>query len=364
MTPDAAVDMAPIDVAVTPDAGPKPLALEFSATGCATFDPMAPRCDGVVPLTLTFTPIASEGLTRFLWTFGDGTPASSERSPRHTYTVKGKYEVTLTAGGSSDVGSIQKNHVDYVNVQAAPAGAACDVEQQCDEGLSCWCGSVAPCAPVLTRGLCSARCDEEAGGPGACPDGTVCADLSAGGATPSNVPPTADGWRRPLCLSGCGSDSNCAAGFRCRDLLAGPPAKGWVRACFANVPLPIGARCGDATGKPVDADCASRTCADLGAFGRCAADCSTIGCPQGTACAHFGDGRNLCLAPCGAASTCNDDPLLACEAPGGKGALGFAVANDPMTQAATYCAPKRCTTSSDCGPKGTCPPGGGNCKRP
>ena len=360
---DGVMDVVTLDVAAMPDAGPKPLSLDFSATGCIATDPVAARCSGVAPLTLTFTPIASEGLTRFLWTFGDKTPSSSERSPRHTYTVPGPYEVTLTAGGSPEVGSIQKSRLEFVHVLAAPVGAACDVDLQCAPTLSCWCGSAAPCTPVLTRGLCGRRCDEASGGATSCPLLTVCADLSATGAVPLTATPAAEMWRRPLCLPACGTDDDCADGFLCRDLLAGQPARGWVRACFAKYPLAVGTRCGDLTGKPVDADCASRTCADLGAFGRCSADCGAIGCPAGTACAHFGDGRNLCLAACGGGTPCDDDPLLACEPAGAKGPLGFAVANDPMTQAATYCAPKRCTTSADCGPAGSCPAGGGNCAR-
>ena len=360
-TMDAGIEDATIDVPATPDGGSKPLALEFSATGCATFEPAGPSCVGTAPLTLTFTPIASAALTRFLWTFGDKTASSSERSPQHTYTLPGTYQVTVTAGGSAEVGSVQQTHVDYVTVVAASAGAACDITQQCADGRKCWCGSAAPCAPVLTRGLCGQRCDADAGGHTVCPDHTVCADLAAAPGMPSTS--TADAWRQTMCLPGCATDDDCAAGFRCRDLLYAAPAKGWVRACFAAFPLGIGERCGDAAGKPAHADCASRTCADLGAFRRCSADCGTIGCPPGTACAHFGDGRNLCLAACGGGVACDDDPLLSCEIPGAKGPLGFAVANDPMTQAATYCAPKRCTTSADCGPAGTCPTGGGNCAR-
>jgi hypothetical protein len=249
-----------------------------------------------------------------------------------------------------------------VNVARSPAGAACDVNPQCEPGLSCWCGSAAPCAPVLTRGLCSRRCDDEAGGVSVCPEGTVCADLSTTGAA-AGAPPAPESWRRPLCLPACGADTDCTTGFQCRYLLAGQAAKAWVGACFAPYPLPIGARCGDSTGAPVDADGASHTCSDLGAFRRCSADCGAIGCPPGTACAHFGDGRNLCLAACGGTTRCDDDPLLACESPGAKGPLGFAVANDPMTLAAMYCAPKRCITGADCGPAGRCPNGGGNCQR-
>lgn len=178
-----------------------------------------------------------------------------------------------------------------------------------------------------------------------------------------------------MCLPACVDDAVCHPGSRCRDLLAGGPNPAWTRACFAEYPLDVGARCGEGPGKPTDADCAGGLCADLGAFGRCAADCSVIACPPGTACGRFGDGRTLCLAACpGAASatstrpdsgvtpTCDDDPLLACEAPGAPGPLGFSVsAGSPATN--TYCAPKRCTRNAECAPTGTCPAGGGHCQR-
>ncbi|MES1208905.1 MAG: hypothetical protein ABUS79_23445, partial [Pseudomonadota bacterium] len=88
------------------------------------------------------------------------------------------------------------------------------------------------------------------------------------------------------------------------------------------------------------------------AFGRCSADCSTATCPSGTECAHLGDGRALCMAACGVTVPCNDDPLMACEAPGASGALGFTLPG--TTASATYCAPRRCNSATECAPSGTC----------
>ncbi|MBC8132462.1 MAG: PKD domain-containing protein [Deltaproteobacteria bacterium] len=397
-TVDSSVDIAAFDAPPIPDMAPMPLALDFSATGCATFDPAVSRCGGYAPLTLSFTPIASAELTRFLWTFGDDTPDSSERSPTHTYSLPGSYRVTLV-GLAPGVGSLQQSHAGYVTVLPAPTGQRCDVDQQCADNLSCWCGSSNPCNPVLARGLCSRACAPTPSGDGDCPTGTTCADLSTaiasplaipGTTTPSAVPMTPL-WRRALCLPTCATDAQCATGFRCRDLLAAAPTPtsttasapvSWTRACFAGYPWEIGARCGDSSGKPVDSDCASRFCADLGAHRRCSADCATTACPAGSACARFGDGRRLCLAACtgaaasidagaapGGVSLCDDDPLLACELPGtaspmvAVGPLGFTIAGSVAPASTRYCAPKRCTVNSDCGPAGTCPAGGGHCQR-
>ena len=368
---DGATDPVVVDdMPAGSDTAVMPLALDFSATGCAKFDAVASRCDGPAPLTLTFTPIASAEVTRFLWTFGDDTPDSSERSPSHTYALRGSYRVTLV-GLAPGVGSLQQSHEAYVDVLPAPAGAWCDVDAQCADTLNCWCGASMPCAPGLSRGLCSLACDAASGGAAVCPDGTTCADLAAGIASspPPINPVTNASWRHALCLPVCANDSACATGFRCRDLLTGPSNAGWTRACFSAYPLEIGARCGDALGRPVDADCTSGLCADLGAYRRCAADCTTLDCPNGTGCANFGDGRRLCLAICGgppadagtSSSTCDDDPLLACEVPGAEGALGFTMPGGSSSTA--YCAPKRCARNGDCAPSGTCPLGGGHCQR-
>ena len=362
---DAGLDNMLPDMAA-PESGPKSLALDFSATGCTDFDMAATRCDGDAPLTLTFTPVASAELTRFLWDFGDRSTPSSDRSPLHTYALPGTYDVTLVAGDSAG-GTVSQNHVGYVNVTRASIGARCDVDQQCADGLTCFCGSTAPCRPILERGICTRLCDPAAGQT-PCPDNTACANLALSPAVPTSpaLPAdssTNDAWRRHLCLSTCTDDTGCALGLGCRDLLAVAPAGSWLRACFARYPLGIGERCGDATAKPINADCAGQLCADLGAFGRCSADCASTSCPPGTACAIFSDGRLLCLAACTGSSSCNDDPLLDCEAPGANGTLGFTIGGDPAMFAPTYCAPKRCNTTADCGPAGSCPAGGGQCQR-
>jgi PKD repeat protein len=54
---------------------------------------------------VTFTNTSSNA-TSYSWDFGDGSPASTEASPVHTYTVGGQYEVTLTATNDCGFNSI------------------------------------------------------------------------------------------------------------------------------------------------------------------------------------------------------------------------------------------------------------------
>src|SRR5262249_37565832 len=106
--------------------------------------------------------------------------------------------------------------------------------------------------------------------------------------------------------------------------------------------------------------CVSGSCADLGALGLCTVSCGPNDpCPTSSACAQLGDGRALCLRACAAATDCTRDPLLACQAPGGGGALGFSVADG--ARGATYCAPRPCSKDIDCAPAGVC--SAGHCVR-
>jgi PKD repeat protein len=70
----------------------------------ANFD-VASVCQGDETQFTGKSSVAAGNLT-YNWTFGDGTPASGDHSPKHTYGTSGSYNVTLeaiVAGGCSDV---------------------------------------------------------------------------------------------------------------------------------------------------------------------------------------------------------------------------------------------------------------------
>jgi PKD repeat protein len=348
---DAGGDVAAADA-------PEPLALDFAVTGCAQYDVAAARCLGTPPLILSFSPVSSPSLTRFLWTFGDGTPSSSDLAPTHTYALPGIFDVTVVGAGS--VGTVSRTRPHLVSVAALGAGAPCDVDAQCATGLRCVCGA-ATCAPAYARGLCTAACTG-----GVCGAGAVCADLGrggSGGAGSTDAGAAADGGAsaadllQPLCLAACQQDADCAGGLVCRDLpgsgVAGQPR--WARACFPGTPAlgDVGSPCRDPEGTLSPAACLSGVCADLGALGLCTATCSLAApCPTGSSCAKLGDGRSLCLRDCHASQDCARDPLLGCVTPGATGSLGFTIDGAPA--GATYCAPRTCTVPADCAPAGTC----------
>ena len=405
------------------------LALDFAVTGCASFDVVAERCAGAPPLTLTFSPVSSASLTRFLWTFGDGSPGSSERAPTHTYVLPGTYDVSLVGAGAA--GSVSRTRAQLVVVAALATGVPCDVDAQCGNGMACLCGGGA-CAPTFARGLCTSVCPTAG-----CGTGTVCATLDvptrgtattdAGvdvtndandATTPSDAAAgdaaSADGDARevssidaadaaldatdaatsgatdaraaadastsdaaaydapaasdagggaavgstsmPLCLATCATDTDCAVGLVCRALpAAGATQARWARACVPPILRDVGDSCRDASGALADGLCATGTCADVGALGLCSATCGIgLACPSGSACATFGDGRSLCLVTCASATICTSDPLLDCESAGAVGALSFQIS--PPAPAATFCAPRVCTSQADCGLAGTCAP--------
>jgi len=118
-------------------------------TGCAMSNPHASfdynvlsnnfadptALPGMVPLSVQFTDY-STGAKTWLWDFGDGTPASSEKNPKHIYTkgsLKGTlYKVTLTVTGScpgeTDTVAIPQNvyvfdNVGDVQLSSTPGGA-------------------------------------------------------------------------------------------------------------------------------------------------------------------------------------------------------------------------------------------------
>ncbi len=154
-----------------------PLTLDISVTGCPSFDVVQVVCSGAAPLTVSFAPVGSPALTTFLWTFGDGTPSSSERAPSHTYALPGKYDVGVTGQGST-VGSLSQVRHQLISVEPLTTGAACDVDAQCGSGLRCLCHSGSGCGPAFSRGICSTACPT-----GFCGAGAVCAAFALGPST-------------------------------------------------------------------------------------------------------------------------------------------------------------------------------------
>jgi PKD repeat protein len=366
------------DLGAPPDGG-GPVHGAFSMAGCAQFvdAPTGPECRGPAPLEITFVPLL-EGVTSALWTFAGGDPATSRAiNPVVRFARPGTYVVTLAAGGPGGTATASGSVV----VTAGGPGAACDGDSDCDLllGLTCRCARGA-CPAGLGAGICTRSCTG-----GACGPLAHCADLTRGlpasAPTDGGAPPPLDAglipdggdlpdggggagpsWRDAICLPGCSSDLDCRSGLRCRELPVldpGAPAGGaftFRRACFAELLADVGGACLDATAAPDLTRCLSGECEPLGARGLCTAACGPSAggraCPSTAACATFNGqpGASLCLPRCSATAPCAD-PLLSCQAAGQPGTYGFAL---ELGATGTVCAPKRCTTPSDCAPAGTC----------
>lgn len=334
-TPDAATDGSKSE-------GSSALTLVISVTGCAPLETAgdcgpdggtAQCCKGTPPLTLSFAPVGSPELTRFKWNFGDDTD-TTERAPSHVYAYPGRYEVTLTGDGN-DVGMPAPDSL-YVVVAPLPAGARCDVKDQCGDGLTCLCAPGGGCSPAFTRGFCSMACDTAV-----CDSNAVCAAAALGAGAPA-----------ALCLAACQTGVQCQAGYVCQTLPAGSTtaATPWTRGCLPlGAVRDLGSPCRDANEVLADDTCATRLCADVGALGLCSASCDdSHPCPDEATCTRLADGRQLCLAACTIGVDCDRDPLLACTPPG----------VDTGGPNVTVCAPKRCTGDTMCAPSGRCGPDG------
>jgi hypothetical protein len=329
------------------DARPAVQSVNFTVRDCPSFDPTIPQCTGPAPLTVSFIPITSGDIGRYYWDFGDDA-RSGDSYPTHTYTQPRSYDVTVFGFGTTNS---QKRLSQFIKVTANPLGAACELDTQCQSGLTCLCGSTDQCPTAFATGLCTQSC-----GPSACPAAGLCADLTLGKPVP---PGPGDDWRDRMCLRRCGKDADCATGLRCRLVpVAGSPNT-WERGCFYGLPGDMGAPCRSAGGVPQNQLCLSGLCADMGALGVCSADCTGRSCPEGTACAAFNDQRKLCLKPCPTAETCRDDPLLECQVSGGLGPLAF------TAPGLSLCAPKDCGSDMTCAPAGIClgEPGASHCAR-
>jgi PKD repeat protein len=350
---DAGPDSAPPDVALPADVGPLPLAVDFTVANCPRLDPSVPSCSGTAPFTVQFVPITTTTVSQYRWRFGDGTPDDPSAAPSHTFSTPGPFDVTLWGFGSTGI-VVTKTHAGFIIVLADGIGAPCQTDQQCAPDLSCLCSAANPCTTGPIGGMCTSLCQKSD-----CPVGAVCTNLATAAANSGHAEP----WQSQLCLPSCSSDADCTAGLRCRPLPGWPNGTLWVHGCFADVPADLGGPCSDATGVRRNDLCVTGLCADLGALGLCSRNCTNALCPAGSDCAVFGDGRELCLVACSSSFLCDQDPLLACVAPG-PSLLGFELTTPPSTGAGgAYCAPKPCASNTDCGAAGLCraDSGGGHC---
>jgi PKD repeat protein len=357
---------APFDLGI-PDVGalldgPPRLRGAFTVVGCSTLDTSTgqPRCSGRAPLGLTFVPLGS-GVDTFVWTFSGGDPGTSkEVSPVVSFGTPGTYSVTLAAGGTAGTTTATGTVVVSAGVTASP----CLDDTDCDAGAGLFCvckpGELG-CGGALAIGFCARTCSGSV-----CAAGELCADFTRGGAF---VPSAgADGgaagevWRRALCVPACTAATQCRSGLSCRELPALPPgavagsAYSWQKGCFAAVGGDDGDACRSPNGLADPSRCLSGRCDDYGARGTCSSDCTTTAdCPSTAACATFTGppSAKACVRRCDATSPCKSDPLLNCEAADPMGGLGFSVApaEPPSVQ---YCAPRRCSTTSQCAPSGSC----------
>jgi len=74
---------------------------------------------GNAPFLVRFRDLSHGDVTGRSWNFGDGSPASTEKNPEHTYTESGLYTVTLTVDGVG--GPVQEVKVGYVTVGGLPS---------------------------------------------------------------------------------------------------------------------------------------------------------------------------------------------------------------------------------------------------
>jgi len=288
-----------------------PLTLDISVTGCASFDVTNVVCSGPAPLSVVFAPVGTPAFTSFLWTFGDGSPSSSERAPAHTYTLPGSYDVTVSAAGT--VGTVSATRKKLIAALPLAAGAPCDVDAQCSGGLRCACQPGTGCGSAFTRGVCTTSCPT-----GFCGAAAVCATYALGTPADGGIGDAAATVEAgPFCLADC-AGTGCPAGFVCQHLpAAGLPTASWVQACLPiGAAHDFGASCRGATGALEDGACTTGLCADVGDLGLCSAPCDDAHpCPPGGACARpAGTTAPICLPTCSAAAPCPADPSLACSA--------------------------------------------------
>ena len=82
--------------------------------GVVVADFSASPLSGNPSLIVDFQDLSAGSPVSWDWDFGDGSPHSTVQNPTHTYTVVGKYTVTLRAYKTGDSDTITK--IDYISV--------------------------------------------------------------------------------------------------------------------------------------------------------------------------------------------------------------------------------------------------------
>ncbi|WP_316803007.1 PKD domain-containing protein [Pedobacter nototheniae] len=73
----------------------------------ANFEPVAATCENseIAFIDKSISNVPDFSVTEWLWNFGDGTTASTEQNPKHTYAHEGKYTVSLTVKSGTSCSS-------------------------------------------------------------------------------------------------------------------------------------------------------------------------------------------------------------------------------------------------------------------
>ena len=223
-----------------------------------------------------------------------------------------------------------------------------------EAGDEATCGDGAECASGVCRGgRCSTPCDADA-----CPNDRVCVAYEALDLCERQCASSTDCGPSGICQSGglcatrgaiadgapCVDGARCASGrcqagqcaARCEDAEC-PDARACVRdisgaVCRLAGGTPFGGACTDG------AECASGLCGG----GRCTIDCGAVGCPAGTRCTDFADGR-FCFYACHDDADCTD--AARCDTSFAEGPTCFwrgPIADGDSCAADAECASGRC----------------------
>ena len=222
-------------------------------------------------------------------------------------------------------------------VTANPLGDACDLERQCQPGLTLRVRRLGPVPDRLSPAVTAPRParPRPVPTPRFAPTWAWALPVSSGEARQAGGPAT--------CLRRCTMDRDCPAGRRCRLV----PVAGHVRSLGAGLLLrlpgrDLGAGCRGPSGLTQNELCLGGLCADLGALGMCSLDCTSRPCPTGHGLRRFQRrAAGLSCAPARATCPAGTTPCWPVCRPGDAGPLGFTAAGSPPGRPSVRPSPAR-----------------------